>query len=336
MKKSILSSLIIILCCNQLIGQEEKLRNFVLINGKEYKVHFEKTIKNIAGLDYAIIDGQEYLLQQRELYQQGPIGYEFFITKENGEEYSITDDYHKEIKTRAKKNGKHIIQFQRHPPSKPFIRWTSPKTGELYKWYDVLRTPGGRIIPREEFNSYKGNFTWGKRIKGGPDAMDTTIIKPPTDLMLKKEADRKVKFKAQVGKSIPQIEFQDINGKSYTSQGLLGKVVVLNFWFTSCPPCVKEMPELNQLVDKYKRNKDVVFIAFATDSKTRIDKFLTKRQFDYQIVSDAQPIAEGDFNVLYYPSHFIIDKKGVIRYAREDYDETLITELEQTIIQSLK
>jgi len=51
------------------------------------------------------------------------------------------------------------------------------------------------------------------------------------------------------GKPVTNFEFKDMNGNLYTLASLKGKVVVLNFWFSTCVPCIEEVPELNMLVE---------------------------------------------------------------------------------------
>ena len=76
----------------------------------------------------------------------------------------------------------------------------------------------------------------------------------------------------------------DLEGTTFTLDELKGKVVVINFWFVACKPCVEEIPELNELVEKYEE-KDVVFLGFALDNEKRLNSFLEKTPFKYHIFS---------------------------------------------------
>lgn len=115
--------------------------------------------------------------------------------------------------------------------------------------------------------------------------------------------------KAKVGEKLPQFEALDINGNRYDRTSIAGKVVVLNFWFTACKPCVFEMPELNDLYKKYQDRDDVVFLSFAIDDKEKILNFLNKRPFDYPIVASANPLI-SEFGVDVFPTNVVIDRKG--------------------------
>lgn len=106
------------------------------------------------------------------------------------------------------------------------------------------------------------------------------------------------------GELIPQFIFEDINGNKFDSEELRGKVIVLNFWSTTCGPCIKEMPHLNKLVDKMK-NKDIVFIAPAFhSSKNELNNFLSEHPFAYNIVT----LNADDYNIWALPTHIIIDR----------------------------
>jgi len=105
----------------------------------------------------------------------------------------------------------------------------------------------------------------------------------------------------------------DLDGEKVALKDLRGKVVVLNFWFTECQPCIAEMPELNKIVAKYK-NKDVVFIAITFDDKDKVETLLKKHQFDYKIVSDLAIIQ--DYKVNAFPLSMVIDQKGEIIFKK--------------------
>ncbi len=107
-----------------------------------------------------------------------------------------------------------------------------------------------------------------------------------------------------------------VSGKTFGSAELDGKIVVLNFWYTSCPPCLKEIPELNKLVEEF-RGKDVVFLGLATDNKQKIEKFLKKKPFNYEIIPSAtqvmfeflEPDKNGNLQTA-FPTHIVINREG--------------------------
>lgn len=135
--------------------------------------------------------------------------------------------------------------------------------------------------------------------------------------------------KSLVGKPLANFKFEDILGNKLEKKNLAGKVIVINFWFTSCQPCITEMPLLNNLVEAYK-DTNVVFIAPALSSKESIEKFLKKYTFNYQVVADQEAYA-NKLRVEGFPTHIIADKKGIIRQVEVGYNPYIKETLGQRI-----
>lgn len=123
----------------------------------------------------------------------------------------------------------------------------------------------------------------------------------------------------------PSFKGITLDGKTIDFADLRGKVVVLNLWFVNCPNCIEEIKLLNNLVDSYKDNKDVVFIGLATNNKADLEKFLKKNPFKYQIIPNAgqfmlfkygEAKKNGEY-YLGYPTHVVVDKEGRIALKME-------------------
>ncbi len=76
------------------------------------------------------------------------------------------------------------------------------------------------------------------------------------------------------------IEAADLTGQMQSLQSYQGKPLVLNFWATWCPPCVKEMPELNELSQRYPQ---VQFVGLAIDTQRNVTRFLETVPVDYAV-----------------------------------------------------
>ena len=131
-----------------------------------------------------------------------------------------------------------------------------------------------------------------------------------------------------MNKPAPKLEASDINGKNVALSKLRGKVVVLNFWFTSCPPCKAEIPVLNTLVNRYK-GRDVIFLSVTFDDSKDVKTFLKSHPFLYKAIPGADKIC-NDFKIVAYPTHFVIDKKGYVRFMKLG-GENISTELIKNI-----
>lgn len=138
-----------------------------------------------------------------------------------------------------------------------------------------------------------------------------------------------------IGRDIFQADLKDTDRNSYVLGVESDRVTVLNLWYTACGPCVKEMPDLNMLVAEFANNK-VDFLALTFDSKKKVNKFLKKRQFDYQIIPDVNELLakvwvrsddEAETISAVYPVHFVIDRKGIVQEmilgAKENIKELL-------------
>jgi peroxiredoxin len=113
----------------------------------------------------------------------------------------------------------------------------------------------------------------------------------------------------------PPFSLTSLEGEKFELAALRGKVVVLNFWFTGCAPCVAEFGELNGLVNRF-RNKEVVFIAPTLDNETTLKLFLKEHRFEYHVIPNAgglivRTYSDGSGDVV-FPTHIVINKEGKI------------------------
>lgn len=175
--------------------------------------------------------------------------------------------------------------------------------------------PDGKEITEDKLDSV--NRVWGGKgfLMDHDDAHpDEMHLSPMTEDYRKKSEERKARLHQLLNAEAPQFNVTDINGKRWNSEDLRGKVLVINFWFTTCVPCLQEMPKLNAIANSYKE-EEVVFIAFCRDQQSVISDFLKARPFNYHIVAASQKIATA-FHVESYPTSMVIDRQGVIRFLQ--------------------
>lgn len=122
-------------------------------------------------------------------------------------------------------------------------------------------------------------------------------------------------LKALVGCKAPDFDVTTIAGEHLKLSDLKGKIVVINFWFEACAPCIAELPALNKLVEEYDK-KDVVFIAFGRDSESEIKNFTTSKTFNYKMVSGKFDISMEYCVISGWPMNLVLDKKGIVRYLK--------------------
>lgn len=125
----------------------------------------------------------------------------------------------------------------------------------------------------------------------------------------------KLQHECYVDKQLPEFEMFTMEGKLINNENLAGKITVINFWFTACPPCIAEMPGLLQLSKEYSKEQ-VSFIAASTDNYETIKRFVDRRgSFGFVLVPDASSIFYDAFYIQSgFPTTIIIDKEGSIQY----------------------
>ena len=101
----------------------------------------------------------------------------------------------------------------------------------------------------------------------------------------------------------------DLQGKTWTLKQLKGKVVLVNFWATWCPPCRQEMPDLDLLYQRFKDQGFVILSISDEDEKT-VKSFLAQKHFTYPVMLDPGRIVHELFAVEGIPKTFIYDREG--------------------------
>ncbi len=117
--------------------------------------------------------------------------------------------------------------------------------------------------------------------------------------------------KKMLKKKSPDFKLHSMDGKIVSLNDYKGKVIVLNFWATWCGPCKKEIPYLNILFEKYRTNKDVIFIGITDEEKKDVEEFLKKQEYKPIILLGN---VKSEFGVYGVPTTFIIDKNGFIQF----------------------
>ena len=116
----------------------------------------------------------------------------------------------------------------------------------------------------------------------------------------------------RIGSVAPDFTLQDADRKISLSE-LRGKIVVLNFWATWCPPCVEEMPSLVQMQQRLK-NKGVSVLAVSLDvDENAYHKFLKDYKVDLLTVRDPDQKSNNLYGTFKFPETYIIDRNGVMR-----------------------
>ncbi|POZ63256.1 TlpA family protein disulfide reductase [Chromobacterium alticapitis] len=112
----------------------------------------------------------------------------------------------------------------------------------------------------------------------------------------------------------PEVKLTSLAGVSTSTAALKGKVVLVNFWATSCPGCVEEMPEIKKLHQDYAgKGLNVLAVAMSYDPPNYVQSFVAKYQLPFFVALDTQgDVAKAFGDIQLAPTTFLIDKQGNI------------------------
>lgn len=113
----------------------------------------------------------------------------------------------------------------------------------------------------------------------------------------------------------PALELTDIDGKTWTLEGLRGEVVLLNFWATWCPPCVEEIPSLGRLNLRLDGKPFRVVSVDVGEEAEQVRAFLKRVPADFPVLLDPEGSVTAPWKIRAFPTSFLIDPEGRLHYG---------------------
>ena len=114
----------------------------------------------------------------------------------------------------------------------------------------------------------------------------------------------------------PDFAFTSSEGEHVTLDDLHGKVVLLDFWGTWCPPCVESVPELRNLQKKYAKEPNFVIIGISSDSdEAEWREFTVKNKMIWPQYLDHDRRIQRAFGIHAFPTYILIDHEGIVRFS---------------------
>ena len=130
----------------------------------------------------------------------------------------------------------------------------------------------------------------------------------------------------------PEFSLSDLDGRQYSLAGLRGKVVVINFWATWCPPCRGELPSLQRLWQKYRDDEFQLLAISVDENLDELNRFVAQfgKGFTFPILTDPGLAAARYWPLKGLPATFVIDKNGQVTHivhGPRQWDSPVIYEL---------
>jgi Peroxiredoxin len=123
----------------------------------------------------------------------------------------------------------------------------------------------------------------------------------------------------------------DLRGKTWHLREMKGKVVLVNFWATWCPPCRKEMPDLDALYQKFK-DQDFVVLSISDEEAAKVSPFIAERKISYPVLLDPGRKVNEAFVVEGIPKSFVYDRDG--KLVAQSIDMRTRSQFQQMLAQA--
>ena len=152
--------------------------------------------------------------------------------------------------------------------------------------------------------------------------------------LTKRLAIKSIEKPLRINTQFPEMNLEFLDGEYLSSSNFKGQFVVTNWWASWCGPCIKEIPGLNEIVDKYSDQENVRFIAITDDPKKRITSFLKSKDFNYEMTF--ADLETRNFFGNSYPVNIIIDPTGKITFLKKGAGPQTPSEIDFSLMQQLE
>ncbi len=143
--------------------------------------------------------------------------------------------------------------------------------------------------------------------------LEVTGLSAPKDISSgEMEVFRKMSFLPRPGRvEAPDFLLRTLDGQNRSLRQDRGKIVLMNFWATWCPPCIREMPAMQRLYDKFRtRGLEIVAVSVDQGNPDAVRKFAEDMKLNFPIVLDPDQTTKQAYQVRALPTTYLIDRKG--------------------------
>jgi peroxiredoxin len=141
----------------------------------------------------------------------------------------------------------------------------------------------------------------------------------------------------RVGQELPSFSVNTLDGATVNIANLKGKVLLVNFWATWCPPCRTEMPRLEKEVWQKLKSEDFVMVAIAREqTEDEIKEFLQDNKYTFPMASDPEREIYKMFAAEGIPRSYVVNAEGKIIFQSVGYDSKEFDQMKELIKKELK
>ncbi|OYY80395.1 MAG: hypothetical protein B7Y33_03735, partial [Hydrogenophilales bacterium 16-62-9] len=122
-------------------------------------------------------------------------------------------------------------------------------------------------------------------------------------------------FEARASGPVPELKAHDLSGAPRTLADYRGKVVLLNFWASWCPPCLREMPSMERLRVKLAGRPLAIVALSSAETPEEVKAYLSRMKLGFPILLDPDGSNTQRWKVFALPTTFLLDAEGRVRYV---------------------
>ena len=139
------------------------------------------------------------------------------------------------------------------------------------------------------------------------------------------------------GDIAPDFTVKMTSGDKITLSSLRGKVVLVTFWATWCPPCRQELAHMQEgVIDQFAGSDLVVLPISRGETRATVESFIHKMGYTFPVGIDENKSIYLKYATNYVPRSFVIDREGKVVYSVAGYDETVAREINEAITNALR
>jgi peroxiredoxin len=117
-----------------------------------------------------------------------------------------------------------------------------------------------------------------------------------------------------IGSRAPDFRLKDLSGQDFALSNYRGKTILLNFWATTCPPCVEEMPHFQALYQDWSARQDFIFLSINLgESPATIRGFMSNNGYTFPVLQDSSYTVAQKYFIQYTPTSILVDQGGLVK-----------------------